>query len=87
MGDYTPEREVMHHRESTREVCEFANTIRRDLGVEVDRLDLGGGFRATEAMLLSTPGAGADLGVHSLPASEDYATAIFSEIETRLEVN
>ena len=87
MGDYTPEREVMHHREATREVCEFANTIRHDLGVEVDRLDLGGGFRATEAMLLSTPGAGADLGMHSLPASEDYATAIFSEIETRLEVS
>jgi diaminopimelate decarboxylase len=87
MGTYTPEHEVMHHREATREVCEFANAIRRDLGTEVKRLDLGGGFRATEAMLLSTPGAGADVGIHALPASADYATAIFSEIETRLDVS
>ncbi|HVW19459.1 MAG TPA: hypothetical protein VHB30_14550, partial [Solirubrobacteraceae bacterium] len=73
MGDYGPEREVMHHREATREVCDFANEARRALGVTIGRLDLGGGFRATGGVLLSTPGAGADVAVHELPSPADYA--------------
>jgi diaminopimelate decarboxylase len=87
MGDFTAEREVMHHREATREVCAFANVLRRRLGVAVERLDLGGGFRATGSVLLSTPGAGQDVALHPLPAPEDYAEAIFPEIEARLEVD
>ncbi len=57
MGDYSPEREVMHHRECTREVCAFANQAKRRFGVDVQRLDLGGGFRSGRKVLLSTPGA------------------------------
>ena len=86
MGDFSAEHEVMHHREATREVCAFANELRRQLGVEVGRLDLGGGFRATGAVLLSTPGAGEDVALHALPAPADYAEAIFSQVEAHLEV-
>lgn len=87
MGDYTPAREVMHHRASAREICRLANEIRRELGVEVARLDLGGGFRAGGSIVLSTPGAAQDLAEHSLPPLEDYAEAIFGTIESELEVS
>ena len=87
MGDYTPEREVMHHRECTRELCSFANELRRTRGVQVQRLDLGGGFRTGHRVLLSTPGAAADLSVHPLPSEEEYAAAVFDTLETELEVD
>jgi diaminopimelate decarboxylase len=87
MGDYTPERETMHHRECTREVCDVANEARRRFGVSTRRLDLGGGFRAGGAMLLSTPGAATDLSVHPLPEASDYAEAIFAIIESELEAD
>lgn len=87
MGDYTPEREVMHHRECTGEICAFANAVRRRLGVSVQRLDMGGGFRGGGSMVLSTPGAASDLAVHPLPSESDYADAIFSTLEERLEVD
>lgn len=87
MGDYSPEREVMHHRECTREVCAFANQAKRRFGVDVQRLDLGGGFRSGRKVLLSTPGAAADVGLHDLPEPTDYADAIFSTIEAELEID
>jgi diaminopimelate decarboxylase len=87
MGDYTPEREVMHHRACTRELCAFANELRRRHGLEVQRLDLGGGFRGGPGVLLSTPGAGADVAAHPLPAIEDYAAAIFDTLEQDLDVS
>jgi diaminopimelate decarboxylase len=87
MGDYTPEREVMHHRECTRELCAVANEARRRFGAAVERLDLGGGFRGGHSMLLSTPGAATDLSVHPLPLAKDYADAIFGAIEADLEVD
>ena len=55
--------------------------------MQVERLDLGGGFRMGGDVLLSTPGAAADLGVHSLPAAADYAAAIFDTLESDLEVD
>jgi diaminopimelate decarboxylase len=85
MGEYSAEREVMHHRESAREICGFANEVRGRLGVAVARLDLGGGFRAGRAMVLSTPGAASDLAVHPLPSESEYADAIFETLEERLE--
>lgn len=85
MGDYTPEREVMHHVECTRELCELANEVKRRFGVEVERLDLGGGFRSGSAVLLSTPGSGADAAVHPVPAPADYAAAIFGTLEETLD--
>ena len=66
MGDYTPEREVMITASSPGEICAFANTVRRRLGVSVQRLDMGGGFRGGGSMLLSTPGAAGDLAVYPL---------------------
>ena len=87
MGDYSPEREVMHHTESTREICELANDVKSRFGAEVERLDLGGGFRSGAAVLLSTPGAGEDVAVQPLPAPADYAEAIFGTIEQTLDVS
>ncbi len=87
MGDYTPEREVMHHLACVRELCALANDVRGRHGVEVSRLDLGGGFRAGRSILLSTPGAADDLGFHPLPLIQDYAAAIFDTLESDLEVS
>lgn len=87
MGDYTPERETMHHAECTRELCVIANEVRRRFGTAVTRLDLGGGFRSGRKVLLSTPGAAGDLALHDLPTPGQYAEAIFSVIESDLEVD
>jgi diaminopimelate decarboxylase len=84
MADYSPEREIMHHRECTRELCEFANQLRRTLNVGVDRLDLGGGFRTGTAVALATPGAGQPE-FHDLPTAADYAQAIFPTVSDVLE--
>jgi diaminopimelate decarboxylase len=86
MGDYSPEHEVMHHRECALEICGFANEVRRVHGVEVDRLDLGGGFRSGREVLLSTPGDGSDVAYRPLPSASDYAEAVFGTIESELEV-
>jgi diaminopimelate decarboxylase len=80
-GDYTVERELMHHREATREVCALVDEVRRQFSAEVRRLDLGGGFRAGRAILLSTPRSGHDIAVHELPAPDAYASAIFDTLE------
>lgn len=79
MADYSAEREVMHHAECAREVCGFANEVRERLGVTIDRLDLGGGFRGGGAVLLATPGSG-DPTAHRLPDADDYAAAIFPTV-------
>lgn len=85
MGDYSAEWELMHHRECTRELCELAKALAQSHGVEIDRLDLGGGFRSGESVLLSTPGAGSDVGFHRLPSAEDYADAVFGVVEETLD--
>jgi diaminopimelate decarboxylase len=85
MGDYSSERELMHHRECTRELCELANALKESHGVEIDRLDLGGGFRSGESILLSTPGSGSDAGFHPLPGPEEYAEAVFGTVEETLD--
>jgi diaminopimelate decarboxylase len=84
MGEFSAERELMHHRECTREVCELANAVEAEHAVRLGRLDLGGGFRATGEVLLSTPGAGADVALHALPSPADYAEAIFGTLEAHL---
>jgi diaminopimelate decarboxylase len=53
--------------------------------VQVTRLDLGGGFRSGEGVLLSTPGSGGDVAFHPLPKPSDYAEAIFGTLEATLE--
>jgi diaminopimelate decarboxylase len=82
--DYTVERELMHNEEFTREVCLFANEVQRRHGVQIQRLDLGGGFRTGEDILLGTPGED-DASYYSVPTVRDYAEAIFGTLEAVLE--
>lgn len=85
MGDYTPERELGHHRDATRELARFANEASRRFDVPIRRLDLGGGFRTGGQVLLSTPGAGADVAFHPVPTAEQYADAVFGTLEAELD--
>ncbi len=80
MADYSARREVMHHRECTRELVRFARELERDLGVRCDRLDLGGGFRGGEHVYLATPGNADDGAPHPLPRIEEYVDAIVEEV-------
>jgi diaminopimelate decarboxylase len=82
--DYTVDRELMHNVEFTREVCQFANEVRRRHGVQIQRLDLGGGFRTGRDILLGTPGAD-DARYYPVPSVQDYADAIFSTLENVLD--
>jgi diaminopimelate decarboxylase len=83
-SSFDSDNELMHHRECTRELCEFANEIKRVHGVEVQRFNLGGGFRADGWMLRVTPG-GADDAYHQYAHAADYAEAIFGTIEAVLD--
>jgi len=83
-SSFDAENELMHHRECTRELCEFANEIRRLHGVEVQRLNVGGGFRANGWMLRVTPGS-TDDGYHEYASASAYGEAIFGTIEEVLD--
>ena len=83
-SSFRAENELMHHRECTRELCEFANEIKRRHGVEVQRLNVGGGFRADGWMLRVTPG-GEDDSYHRYADASGYAEAIFGTIEEVLD--
>jgi diaminopimelate decarboxylase len=85
MGEYTPEKELAHHRDANRELARFASEVSRTFGVPIRRLDLGGGFRTGGEVLLSTPGAGADVAYHPVPTAEQYADAVFEALEAELE--
>lgn len=85
MGDYTPEKELAHHRDANRELARFANEVSAAFEVPIRRLDLGGGFRTGREVLLSTPGAGSDVAFHPVPTAEQYAEAVFGTLETELE--
>lgn len=87
MGEYSREHELMHHRESARELARFATTLRQSTGVSVERLDLGGGYRAGRPVLLSTPGGGTDAALHPLPTPEEYADAVFGALEAALDTD
>lgn len=84
MGDYTPEKELGHHGDAARELARFANEASRRFRVPIRRLDLGGGFRTGGEVLLSTPGAGADVAFHPVPTAEQYAEAVFGTLEAEL---
>ena len=81
MGDYTPEREVMHHAACAAEICAFANRIEAEHGARCERLDLGGGFRGGDGSTWPTPGDTSDGGFHPLPPLEAYVNAIVDELE------
>jgi diaminopimelate decarboxylase len=82
MGDYTPEREVMHHAACTAEVCRFAHEIEARLGVRCERFDLGGGFRGGESVYLADPGSTTQGAFHPLPPLEAYVDAVVDTLET-----
>jgi diaminopimelate decarboxylase len=84
MGEYTPEKELGHHRDANLELARFACEVSAAFGVPIRRLDLGGGFRTGGEVLLSTPGAGADVGFHPVPTADEYADAVFGAIEAEL---
>lgn len=83
MADYAPDREVMHHAACTRELCELARRIRRELGARCERFDLGGGFRGGDTIYLATPG-GTDGELHPLPELGAYVEAIAGVLEREL---
>ncbi len=87
LGDYTIEREVMHHEACTREVAAFANLVRERIGVAVQRLDLGGGFRSGGTVELSWIGRGERQRTEPLPTLEAYAAAIFDTLEATLDAD
>ena len=85
MAEYTTENEVMHHRECAIELSSFANAIKDRHHIEIERLNLGGGYRAGNLVLLSTPGAGDDVALHPVPTPEQYADAVFGAVESILD--
>lgn len=87
LGEYSVEREVMHHETSVREVCEFANAVQRRLGLALRRLDLGGGFRSDGTVELSWIGRGERPRTEPLPTLAQYAAAIFDTLDATLEAD
>ena len=85
MGEYTPEKELAHHRDASRELARFANEVASTFNAPIHRLDLGGGFRTGDEVLLSTPGAGADVAYHAVPTAEQYAEAVFGTLKAELD--
>jgi diaminopimelate decarboxylase len=77
----------MHHEACTREVATFANLLRERLGVTVQRLDLGGGFRSGGTVELSWIGRGEPQRTTPLPTLGQYAAAIFDTLEATLELD
>jgi len=81
LADYTAERALGHHAESAAELCGFANEIRSELGVEVERLNLGGGIRASGSINVAPPGQPELATWHELPSAAAFADAVFGAIE------
>ena len=81
LADYATERALAHHAESVVELCHFANEVRRELGVEVERLNLGGGIRASGAINVVPPGRPEEASWHELPSAEAFAEAVFGAVE------
>jgi diaminopimelate decarboxylase len=76
-GEYDRALDVSHHREATRELCEFAV----QLGVPIERLDIGGGFPVGRAISVTAPGGAGDSALHDLPPLREYAEAVSSMVQ------
>lgn len=85
LADYSTERALAHHAESAAELCRFANEVRAALGVEVERLNLGGGIRASGSINVAPPGRPEASAWHELPSAAAFADAVFGAIEQSLE--
>lgn len=84
LSDYRADRALAQHEESARELCEVANEVRRRFGVEIDRLDIGGGVRAGGRLHTAPLGAPDQAAWHELPAAADFADAVCGAIEATL---
>jgi diaminopimelate decarboxylase len=71
-GDYDPDLDVSHHREATRELCEFALA----LGHPIDRLDIGGGFPVGRAISVTAPGREGASSLRPIRPLSAYAGAV-----------
>ncbi len=85
VADYSTERALAHHAESAAEICRFANEVSEQLGVEVERLNLGGGIRASGSINVAPPGQPEASTWYELPSAEAFADAVFGAIETSFE--
>ncbi len=85
LADYSTDLALAHHRESAAELCGFANAVRAELGVEVERLNLGGGIRASGSINVVPPGRPQDAAWHELPSAASFADAVFGAIEANFE--
>ena len=68
LADYSTERALALHAECAAELCKFAAEVRTSLGVEVERLNLGGGIRASGSIHVAPPGRREEATWHLLPA-------------------
>ena len=85
LADYSTERALAHHAESAAELCRFANEVRSQLGVEVERLNLGGGIRASGSINVAPPGQPEASTWHELPSATAFADAVFGAIEASFD--
>ncbi len=85
LSDYSTESALAHHAESAAELCRFAARVRASLGVEVERLNLGGGIRASGSIHVAPPGRPEEATWHALPSAPAFADAVFSAIESHFE--
>lgn len=85
LSDYRADRALAQHEESARELCLVANEVRRRFGVEVDRLDIGGGVRAGSSLHTAPLGAPELASWHTLPSARDFADAVCGAIQATLE--
>ncbi|WP_308797805.1 diaminopimelate decarboxylase family protein [Agromyces silvae] len=79
-ANYTPDHQLVHVRECVREMAEFAGLLAQR-GDPVERLDVGGGLRSGEHVVISTPGDGHDVALHPLPTPEAYAAALAAGLD------
>jgi diaminopimelate decarboxylase len=85
LADYSTERALAHHAESAAELCEFANEVRSELNVDVERLNLGGGIRASGSINVAPLGQPEDPVWYELPSAAAFADAVFGAIEQSFE--
>lgn len=81
---YTPQRELMHHRDATLEITSFVTQIEDVHGIRVERIDLGGGFRSGQSVLRSTPRSGHDLASFRVPQITEYSELILDALDCTL---
>jgi diaminopimelate decarboxylase len=75
-GRYSAELDLSHHREATRELCDFALS----LGVPIERLDVGGGYPVGRAISVTDPSPDALPRLRAIAPLRAYAEAVGSVV-------